>query len=90
MARPDGEDIPRRAVLLGALGLAAGGALAACTGSASDGHAGDGMPSGSLPSPVPASAAPGQRVVEVSLTPKPVTLDLGGPTVNTWAFGDTT
>ena len=90
MTRPEGEDIPRRAVLLGALGLAAGGALAACTGSASDGHAGDGMPSGSFPSPVPASAAPGQRVVEVSLAPKPVTLDLGGPTVNTWAFGDTT
>ena len=31
----------------------------------------------------------GQRTVAATLNPRPVTLDLGGPTVNTWAYGDT-
>jgi len=77
--------IARRDVLLGIVGVAATGALAACTGSSGQ----KSMPSGSFPSPAPASPTPGQRVVELSLTPKPVTLDLGGRTVSTWAYGDT-
>ena len=31
---------------------------------------------------------PGQRVVEQTLTARPVTLDLGGSQVATWAYGD--
>ncbi len=31
----------------------------------------------------------GQRIVSATLIPKPVTLDLGGPTVSTWVYGDT-
>lgn len=30
----------------------------------------------------------GQRTVASTLNPRPVTLDLGGPTLNTWAYGD--
>ena len=30
----------------------------------------------------------GQRVVTARLTPRPTTVDLGGPVVNTWAYGD--
>ncbi|MGV1007234.1 MAG: multicopper oxidase domain-containing protein [Dermatophilaceae bacterium] len=77
--------LSRRDVLRGALGIAAAGTLAACTGSPAD----DGMPSRSFASPPPVIASPGQRVTEASLTPQPVTLDLGGPTVDTWAYGDT-
>ena len=35
-----------------------------------------------------ARRASGQRVVVARLTPRPVTLDLGGPIVDTWAYGD--
>jgi FtsP/CotA-like multicopper oxidase with cupredoxin domain len=31
----------------------------------------------------------GQQTVTATLNPRKVTLDLGGPTVNTWAYGDT-
>jgi FtsP/CotA-like multicopper oxidase with cupredoxin domain len=34
------------------------------------------------------TAAPGQLVVEATLTARAASLDLGGPTVSTWAYGD--
>ncbi len=78
------ELISRRAVLLGGLGLA-GTALGACTTSSSTGSG----QSSSAGSTAPATASPTQKVVTKTLTAKPVTLDLGGPTVRTWAYADT-
>lgn len=75
--------ISRRAVLLGSLGLAGSAALGACTSSTT----GSGQPS-SVGSTAPATASPGQKVVTKTLTAKPVTLDLGGPTVRTWAYAN--
>jgi FtsP/CotA-like multicopper oxidase with cupredoxin domain len=76
----------RRRLLLGGLGLAGTGALAACTGT-SAGPTTAASP-GTFGTPPPVSPAPGQRVVAKTLTAKPVTLDLGGPTVQTWAYDD--
>lgn len=76
----------RRTLLLGGLGLGAA-ALTGCTTAPAAGP----VPSASGPMPTlpPATPRPGQRIVEQVLTAKPVTLDLGGPTVPTWAYGDT-
>jgi len=81
--------IPRRAVLRGAAGLvgvAALGGLASCSRSA-------GSPVGPADEAVVAAEAArrrsGARLVTARLTPRPVTLDLGGAAVNTWAYGDT-
>ena len=76
----------RRTLLIGGLGLGAA-ALAGCSAAPSAGPA----PStaGPMPTLLPATPSPGQRVVEQVLTAKPVTLDLGGTTVSTWAYGDT-
>ncbi|WP_282007003.1 multicopper oxidase family protein [Propioniciclava sinopodophylli] len=77
--------ITRRQVLWGGLGLAGAGFLAGCT-------AAPGRPATSpspIPSPTPLTPSPGQTVVSATLTPRPVTLDLGGPTAPTWAYGDT-
>ena len=76
----------RRTLLLGGLGLGAA-ALTGCTSAPAAGP----VPSASGPMPTlpPATPNPGQRIVEQVLTAKPVTLDLGGPTVSTWAYGDT-
>ncbi len=75
-------DLSRRSLLLSGLAVAASGAMAACS-----------SPSGSrstpvLGSPTRLTPAPGQRLIEHTLTSKPATLDLGGPRVQTWAFGD--
>lgn len=78
------QTISRRAVLLGGLGLAGSAALAGCTGG---GTIGGERPT-PLGSPSRVEASPGQKVVSKTLTAKPVTLDLGGPTVTTWAYGD--
>ena len=92
--------LPRRSLLLGGLGVIGVGALAACT-SGGAGHAGDAahasntphvgmdMGNGKTIGPVP-SAGPsaGQKLVTATLTPKRTTLDLGGVTVDTWAYGD--
>lgn len=75
----------RRQVLLGSLGLATTATLASCSGAPN----GSGMPSRSLSAPAPITPSAGQRLVETRLTAKPVRLDLGGPTVSTWAYGDT-
>ena len=88
--------VARRSLLLGGLGLAGAGALAACTsghaGAGSSGsasHGGKDMGSGKTIGPVP-SAGPsaGQKLVTATLTPKRTTVDLGGVTVDTWAYGD--
>ena len=92
--------LPRRSLLLAGLGVIGVGALAACTSSGA-GHAGDAahatntphigmdMGNGKTIGPVP-SAGPsaGQKLVTATLTPKRTTLDLGGVTVDTWAYGD--
>ena len=83
------SEISRRAALRGATGLAglaALGGLASCsrpTGTAV-GPANDAVAAAEA-----ARRNPGGRLVTARLTPQPVTLDLGGRTVNTWAYGDT-
>ncbi|MGN6252524.1 MAG: multicopper oxidase family protein [Marmoricola sp.] len=75
-------DISRRTLLLTGLAAGATGALAGCTTST------DTQPAATFRSPTRVSPTPGQRVVERTLTAAPATLDLGGTTVDTWAFGD--
>jgi FtsP/CotA-like multicopper oxidase with cupredoxin domain len=83
------SDITRRAVLRGAAGLAgvaALGGLASCSRTTS-------TTVGPLADAVAAAEAarrkPGGRLVTARLTAQPVTLDLGGRSVSTWAYGDT-
>lgn len=76
-------EISRRSLLLGGLAVTATGALVACSPPAGTRAA------PTFGSPTRLAPAPGQRVVEHTLTAKPATLDLGGTTVDTWAFGDT-
>ncbi len=76
-------EISRRSLLLGGLAVTATGALVACSPQAGTRAA------PTFGSPTRLAPAPGQRVVEHTLTAKPATLDLGGTTVDTWAFGDT-
>lgn len=72
--------LSRRSLVVGGLGLLGSGALAACSAPSISSTAGTG--SGV------ASAGAGQRVVAKTLTARPVRLDLGGPSVSTWAYGD--
>lgn len=80
------QEVSRRSLVLGGLGLAGTAALAACTGTpAHDGMAmGSGRPIGPVP---PASPSPGQRVVTADLTAQPATVDVGGRAVATWTYG---
>ena len=74
-------NVSRRTLLRGGLAVAGGGLLAACSG----------RPGGSgIVVPTPTALAPrsGQSVVTKTLTARPATLDLGGPTVPTWAYDD--
>lgn len=81
------DHLTRRQFLLGGLGVAAVASLTACTNTT---HAGAGMSNGrTFGPPTPASPAPGQQVVERTLVAKPATIDLGGPTVSTWAYDNT-
>ncbi len=77
--------LSRRSVLLGGLGLAATATLTACTND----QAVTGTQSRGFGTPGPVNPSPGQKLVERSLTAKPVTVDLGGRSVATWAYGDT-
>ncbi|MBC7633499.1 multicopper oxidase family protein [Aeromicrobium sp.] len=76
------HEISRRGLLLGGLAIAGTGALTACS-----------HPPAAAPSAFAKAARlqplAGQRVVEHRLTAKTTSLDLGGTTVDTWAFGDT-
>jgi len=75
--------ISRRGVLLGGLAAAGVGVLAGCS---SDQPAARSPLA--LPTQAPLHPSPGQKVVTANLTSRPVMLDLGGPTVQTWAYGD--
>ncbi|MHB8274429.1 MAG: multicopper oxidase family protein [Dermatophilaceae bacterium] len=77
------SELSRRNVLFGAFGLAGLAAVSACGGTTA-------VPPTAL-SVRRAEAlrrSAGQRVVTAKLTPRPTTVDLGGPVVNTWAYGD--
>ena len=76
--------ISRRSLLLGGLGLAGLGGLAACSGPGT----GIVVPERSIPSAPSVTPAPGQNVVTAALTPKQTTIDLAGQTLQTWAYGD--
>lgn len=78
------KEVSRRHLLLGGLGLAGAGTLAACSPTSATTATPRAFGAAS-----PLTATPGQRVVARTLTPGPVTVDLGGPTVATWAYGDT-
>ena len=67
-------EISRRSLLLGGLAATGTGVLAACSTRSA-------TPARAFGTPAPLTAAPGQHLVEHTLTPRPVTLDLGGPTV---------
>ncbi|KYH45574.1 multicopper oxidase family protein [Branchiibius sp. NY16-3462-2] len=77
--------LTRRNLLLGGLGVAATATLTACTGARGT----TGTPTRTIGAPAPVTPSAGQRVVEKALTAKPVTLDLGGRSVSTWAYGET-
>ncbi|MDO5696914.1 MAG: multicopper oxidase family protein [Dermatophilus congolensis] len=77
-------NVTRRQVLLGGFGLATAASLTACA-STSGPVAAEPRTFGP---PTPLAPTSGQRVVETSLTAKPVSLDLGGRKVSTWAYGD--
>jgi FtsP/CotA-like multicopper oxidase with cupredoxin domain len=71
----------------GLAGVAAVGGLSACTGSPRTlALVGPGSPA--VAAAERARRVPGRRVVSARLTPRPVTVDLGGRTVDTWAYGE--
>ena len=83
-----GTAVTRRRLLLGGLGLAGVGTLAACSGATgSSGPTALGSRT-TLPASPPVSPSAGQKVIDLALNPRPVTVDLGGVTVNTWAYGE--
>jgi FtsP/CotA-like multicopper oxidase with cupredoxin domain len=75
-------DLSRRTLLFGGLAVAGGGFLSACAGKSGD------VAGLVLPPQTHLSPSPGQRVVTNTLTARSTTLDLGGPQVATWAYGD--
>ena len=83
------SEITRRDVLRGAAGIAgvaALGGLAACSRSTGSVL---GPGSDAVATAEAARRVKGGRLVTARLTPRPVTLDLGGRTVRTWTYGDT-
>ncbi len=80
--------LTRRNVLFAGLGVASAGALTACGGKTTATSAATSSPL-TIPSQTPMSPAPGGTVVNHVLTPRPVTLDLGGVTARTWAYDET-
>jgi FtsP/CotA-like multicopper oxidase with cupredoxin domain len=76
-------ELSRRHVFLGAFGLAGLAAVSACGGT---------TPASATAAAVRRAEATrrsaGQRIVTAKLSPQPTTVDLGGPVVNTWAYGD--
>ena len=80
----------RRTLVQTAAGLAsvaAVGSLSACTGSART-LALVGPASPAVSAAERARRVAGRRIVSARLTPRPVTADLGGRTVDTWAYGE--
>jgi FtsP/CotA-like multicopper oxidase with cupredoxin domain len=83
------SEITRRAALRGAAGfagVAALGGLASCSRSTGS-VVGPG--SDAVSTAEAARRVKGGGLVSARLTPRPVTLDLGGRTVRTWAYGET-
>lgn len=86
--------LTRRQLFTATAGVFGMATLAACARTTASGEP---TPTGGLISPTSdavraAEAArrrAGQQTVTATLNPRPVTLDLGGPTVSTWAYGDT-
>jgi FtsP/CotA-like multicopper oxidase with cupredoxin domain len=76
-------EVSRRNLLLGGLAAAGTATLAACSGST------DPASSRAFGTPAPLTPTSGQKVMTATLRPAPVTIDLGGPVVKTWAYGDT-
>jgi FtsP/CotA-like multicopper oxidase with cupredoxin domain len=78
--------ISRRTLLLGAAGgIVTAGSLAACGAASGTTVA---ATSEVVRRAERARQAAGQRTVTARLAPAPVMLDLGGPTVQTWAYGE--
>lgn len=75
--------ISRRAVLLGGLAAAGTGLLAACSDTQPTSRGGF-----TVPTQTPLAPTSGQNVVTKTLTARPVTFDLGGPTVQSWGYGE--
>jgi len=75
----------RRRLLAGAAGAAG---LLIVGGCGRDGGAAVAPTSDAVRRAEATRQAAGGRLVTARLTPRPVTLDLGGPTVRTWAYGD--
>ncbi|MBC7559708.1 MAG: multicopper oxidase family protein [Dermatophilaceae bacterium] len=76
-------ELSRRNVILGAFGLAGLAAVSACGGTTSISAT-----AGSVGKAEALRRRSGQRVVTARLNPRATTVDLGGPVVNTWAYGD--
>jgi multicopper oxidase len=76
-------ELSRRHVFLGAFGLAGLAAVSACGGTTSGSTT-----AAAVRRSEATRRSAGQRVVTAKLTPRPTTVDLGGPVVNTWAYGD--
>jgi FtsP/CotA-like multicopper oxidase with cupredoxin domain len=73
--------------IAGLAGAAALGGLAACTSNGS-GQTPVGPRSAAVAEAERARRVAGRSTVTARLTPRPVTLDLGGRTVETWSYGD--
>jgi len=73
----------RRHVLFGAFGLAGLATVSACGGTTAVSPNAE-----SVRRAEALRRSVGQRVVTANLTPRPATVDLGGPVVKTWAYGD--
>ena len=79
--------VTRRQMLAGTAGAAAMLALDAC-GSARTPSAAVTPRSAAVRDAEAARRSAGQRLVSANFTARPATLDLGGPQVNSWAYGD--
>ncbi|HET8595110.1 MAG TPA: multicopper oxidase family protein [Intrasporangium sp.] len=77
----------RRQLLLGGLGVATTAALAACSTN-TVGTATSSSTPRAFGTPTPLQPTAGQKLVEKTLTAKPVTVDVGGRTVSTWAYDE--
>ena len=76
------SELSRRHVLFGAFGLAGIATVSACGGTTAVSPTAE-----SVRRAETLRRSAGQRVVTANLTPRPATVDLGGPVVNTWAYG---
>ena len=89
------RDLSRRIFLAGSLAAGAGAALAACGKSATPTATLETQPT-SVPTSLDAAIKAAEaarphtgRTVNMTLTPRPVTVDLGGKVVNTLGYADT-